>query len=62
MRIVTSTQTQIDFFKAITVLRIIILNVKTDIADKNEEERRKIFAEQGNALGNAEMFLKKEKS
>ena len=60
VRIVTSTQTQIDFFKAITVLRIIISNIKTDITDQIEEqEKRIIFAEQENVLSNAEMLLKK---
>ena len=59
VRIVTSTQTQIDFFKAITVLRIIISNLKTDITDQSEEQKKKIFAEQENVLSNAEMLLKK---
>ena len=60
VRIVTSRQTQIDFFKAITVLRIIISNIKTDITDQIEEqEKRIIFAEQENVLSNAEMLLKK---
>ena len=56
---VTSIQTQIDFFKAITVLRITISNMKTDSADQSEEEKKKIFAEQENVLSNAEMLLKK---
>ena len=47
------------FFKAITVLRIIISNMKTDITDQSEEEKKKIFAEQENVLSNAEMLLKK---
>ena len=59
MRIFTSTQTQINFFKAISVLRIIISNMKTDITDQNEEEKKKIFPEQENVLSNAEMLLKK---
>ena len=62
VRIVTSTQTQIDFFKAITVLRIIISNLKTDITDQSEEQKKKIFAKQENVLSNAEMLLKKEES
>ena len=57
MRIVTSAQTQIDFAKAITVLRIIISNIKTDITDQSEEEKKKIFAEQENVLSNTEMLL-----
>ena len=59
MTILTSTQTQIDFFKAITVLIIIISNMKTDITDESEEEKKKIFAEQENILSNTEMLLKK---
>ena len=46
-------------FKAITTLKIIISNLKTDITDKSEAEKKKIFAEQENFLSNAEMFLKK---
>ena len=57
MRIVTSAQTQIGFAKAITVLRIINSNIKTDITDQSEEEKKKIFAEQENVLCNAEMLL-----
>ena len=53
MRIFTSTQTQINFFKAISVLRIIISNMKTDITDQNEEEKKKIFPDQENVLNNA---------
>ena len=37
MRTVTSAETQIDFFNAITVLRIIISNMKTDIIEQSEE-------------------------
>ena len=59
MSIDTSTETQIDFFKAITVLRTIISNLKTDIADQSEKEKNNIFAEQENVLNNAEMLLKK---
>ena len=57
MRIATSTETQIVLFKAITVLKIIISNMKTDIADQSEEEKKKIFTEQENVLSNAEMLL-----
>ena len=59
MIIIISVQTQIDFFKAITVLRIIISNLKTDITDQSEEQKKKIFAKQENVLSNAEMLLKK---
>ena len=57
MRIASSTETQIHFFKAITVLRIIISSLKTDITDQSEEQKQKIFAEQENVLSNAEMLL-----
>ena len=43
VRIVTSTQTQIDFFKAITVLRTIISNIKADITDQIEEQEKKNY-------------------
>ena len=43
MRILTSTQTQINFFEAITVLRIIISNMKTNITDQREEEKKENF-------------------
>ena len=39
-----STQSRTDFFKAITVLRIIIPNIKTGITYQSEEEKEKIFA------------------
>ena len=56
-RIATSAQTQLDFFKAITALKIIISNLKTDITDQSEEQKKKIFAKQENVLSNAEMLL-----
>ena len=55
IRIVTSTQAQKDFFKAITVLKKIISSMKTDITDQSEEQKKKIFAEQENVLRNAEI-------
>ena len=61
MRIVTSTQTQGDFLKAITILRIIISNIKTDITDQSKEEKKKIFAEQENVLSSAQMLLIKRR-
>ena len=39
MRIVTSAQTPIDFFKVITVLRIIISNIKTDITYQRRRKK-----------------------
>ena len=59
MRIVTSTEDQIKIFKAITVLKEIISSMKTDITDKSEEEKKKIFAKQENVLSNAEILLTK---
>ena len=58
INLIDSTQTQLDVFKAITTFKIIISNLKTDITDKSEEEKKKIFAEQENFLSNAEMFPK----
>ena len=59
MRIATSAQTQLDFFKSIATLKIIISNLKTDITDHSEEQKKKNFAKQENFLSNAEMLLKK---
>ena len=60
MKIVTFTETQTDFLKAITALKIIISNLKTDIRNQSEEKKKKkIFAKQENVLSNAEMLLKK---
>ena len=47
------------FFKAITTLKIIILNLKNDITDQSEEQKKKIFAKQENVLSNAEILLEK---
>ena len=44
MNAVTSAQAQLNFFKAITVLETIILNIKTDITDQSEEQKKKILA------------------
>ena len=59
MRIITSTETQIDFFKAITALQKIISSIKTDITNQSQEQKKKIFVEQENVLHNAEMLLGK---
>ena len=59
MKIATSEQTQLDFFKAITALKIIISNIKTDITDQSEKELKKILAEQENVLSIAKMLLTK---
>ena len=62
MTIITSTENQIDLFKAMAVLRIIISNMKTVITDQRKEVKKKIFAEQENVLTNGEILLKKEES
>ena len=62
MRIISCTETQTDFLQAVTVLKIIISNLKSNITDQSEEEKKKIFAGQENVLSNAEMLLKKEES
>ena len=59
MRITTSAQTQLDCFKTMATLEIIISNLKTDITDQSEEQKKKIFAEQESVLNNAELLLKK---
>ena len=43
MRKVSSSETPIDFFKAITVLKKIISSMKTDITDQSEEQKRKFL-------------------
>ena len=40
IRIANSAQVQLDFFKAITSLKIIISSMKTDIKDQSEEEKK----------------------
>ena len=59
-RILTSAEDEVKFFKAITVLKKIISNIKTDTTDQSEEEKKKIFAKQEHVLSNAEMlFIKR---
>ena len=41
--IITSTETQTDFLKATTVLEVIISNMKADISDQSEDQKKKIF-------------------
>ena len=62
MKIITSTETQTDFFKAITVLRIIISNMKTDIADQSKEERKTFLQNKKMFLVMLKCCLKKEES
>ena len=59
INLIGSAQFQGDFFKAISTLKIIISNLKTDMTDESEEEKEKIFAKQENVLSNAEILLKK---
>ena len=58
---IISTKAQTEFLEAITALKIIISNIKTDITDQSEEQKKKIFAEQESVLNNAELLLKKKK-
>ena len=62
MRMTTSAKDQIIFLEAITVLKAIILSMKTDIKDQSEEEKKKMFAKQENVLSNEKCCLKKEES
>ena len=43
MRIITSTEDQTKFLKTITVLRVIISNLKTEITDQSEEQEKENF-------------------
>ena len=43
MRIITSTEVQTDFLKAITVLKIITSNMKTDITVRVKDKKRKFL-------------------
>ena len=40
-------------------MKTIISNIKTNITDQSEEQKKKTFAKQKNVLSNAEMWLKK---
>ena len=59
INVINSAQIQGNFFKAITTLKIIILNLKNDITDHSAEQKKKIFAKQENVLSNAEILLEK---
>ena len=50
LRIISSTKAQTEFLEVITALKIIISSIKTDVTDQSEEEKKKVFAEQENAL------------
>ena len=43
MRIITSTEVKTDFLKAITVLKIITSNMKTDITVRVKDKKRKFL-------------------
>ena len=62
MRMTTSAKDQIMFLEAITVLKAIILSMKTNIKNQREEEKKKILAKKENVLSSAEMSLKNEES
>ena len=42
-----------------TAFEIIISNIKPDIKDQSEEQKKKSFTEQENVLSNAKMLLEK---
>ena len=44
MRMITSSEDQLNFFEAMTVLKKNISDMKTDVTDKSEEQKKKIFA------------------
>ena len=58
-RRIISSEDQMKFFKAITVLKKIISSMKIGMTDQSEEQNKKIFAEQESVLNNAEVFFKK---
>ena len=62
MRMTTSAKDQIMFLEAITVLKAIILSMKTNIKNQREEKKKKILAKKENVLSSAEMSLKNEES
>ena len=43
MKILSSSEDQISFFKATTTFKIIISNLTTDITDQSEEQKRKFL-------------------
>ena len=59
MRTITSAKPQINFFKAVTVLRIIISNMKKFYVRKKIS--KEVLAEQEN-VRNVEILVKKEES
>ena len=53
-RVLNSTEVQVDFFKAIYVLKT---SMKNDITDQSEEQKKKTFEEQESVLNDAEVLL-----
>ena len=47
----------IRFFKAITAFEIVISNIKADITDQSEKQKKKIFEKQENFFCNAKMLF-----
>ena len=60
-RIISSSEDQINFFKAIYVLKTIISSMKNDIIDQKEEQKSKLFAEQESVLNNVKLLLEKKR-
>ena len=60
-RIISSSENQINFFKAIYVLKTIISSMKNDIIDQKEEQKSKLFAEQESVLNNVKLLLEKKR-
>ena len=60
-RIISSSEDQINFFKAIYVLKTIISSMKNDIIDQKEEQKSKLFAEQESVLNNVKSLLEKKR-
>ena len=58
-RIIISSEDQMKFLKATTVLKRIISSIKTGMRDQSEEQNKKMFPEQDSVLNNAEVFFKK---
>ena len=58
-RIIISSEDQMKFLKALTVLKIIVSNMKTDITVQSEEQKKIMLAEQQSFWNNAEALLEK---
>ena len=58
-KLLSSTEGQINLFKAIHILKILISSLKNDSTDQSEKQERKISGKQERFLNNAEALLKK---